>query len=832
MKNYIGIDLGTTNSVICSYDCESTRVWKSPEQNDVTPSAIYLDRRGNKYIGKRAYDNAPYSPNNAAILFKRSMGTSTPIQFRDIGLTMTPEECSAEVLRVLVGYLPEELRTDRIQGTVITVPAAFNQMQKNATMHAAEIAGIGEVALMQEPVAAVMSVMNERKADGVFVIFDLGGGTLDIALAESISGAVNLLSHGGIAMCGGRDFDRLLVDSVVKPWLLEKFDLPLDLTVNQKYTSLMRLSAWSVERAKIELSSKDESIISLSETEVRIRDESDREIYLDIPVDRSTLNNLIDDRVNDAINAVREVLSKAGLQQHDVERLVFVGGPTNYKPLTEKVSRELGIAASSEVNPMTAVARGAALFAEAIEWNSVSRNRKSSRGVMNLAGSIDLKFAYTSRTPAKRAKIVAQLNEEPEESGSEFQIDSLSTGWSSGRISLQHGAVVDAPLSVQGENEFKVRVFKANGESIEFDDDIIRITRTAATVDAIPASHSVGVEVLDRLGAPSSLEWLVRSGDQLPKTGIRNFKSSEALKAGSSSGSINFNVWEGESDVPSDNRYIGLMKITGNDFEYGVIPAGANLVCDFEMQDSGNIVLTITVPSIGGTFHSERNFYSRQEGQLDFSKEAELVVEKGEIELNRLEEMEKMLNDPKLHKARNCLNGFTAFNPNEMDSEQVQEAMENVHEARRILSQVRKENLIAIRVMELAEVVALFDLKIRQYARPNEERTFDNLVQTAQRSSERNDTDFESHLNELKNILSEILWRQDWFVIEQFQWLKSSKHRFADSAQFDELITSGNLALTNENIDQLRNVIGLLMNIATDIGDDLDLHQIANIVRG
>lgn len=175
---YVGIDLGTTNSAICSFDGEAIRLFKSPEQHDVTPSAIFIDRRGNKYVGSRAYNNAARNPDNAAVLFKRLMGTSTPVNLTAVNLTMTPEECSAEVLRTLFGYLPEEIRNSDETGTVITVPAAFNQMQKDATMAAADTAGLGRVALMQEPVAAVMSVMRQRKSDGVFVVYDLGGGTV------------------------------------------------------------------------------------------------------------------------------------------------------------------------------------------------------------------------------------------------------------------------------------------------------------------------------------------------------------------------------------------------------------------------------------------------------------------------------------------------------------------------------------------------------------------------------------------------------------------------------------------------------------------------------
>ncbi len=337
MNNHIGIDLGTTNSAICSYDGDLTRIWKSPEQNDVTPSVIYIDRRGNKYVGKRAYDSAPHSPDNAAMLFKRLMGTSTPIKLSAVGITMTPEECSSEILRVLFGYLPEELRNDPHVGTVITVPAAFNQMQKNATMQAAELAGIGRVALMQEPVAAVMSVMKARNADGIFVVYDLGGGTLDIALAESLGGRINLLAHGGIAMCGGRDFDRLIVDNVIKPWLFENFDLPEDLSTKPDYKSLLRLAAWASEQAKIELSAREEAIISLSETEARVRDQSNQDIYVDIAVARSTLDSLVEEKVGESIEAARETLAKAGLSPHDVERVVFIGGPTNYKPLRDMV---------------------------------------------------------------------------------------------------------------------------------------------------------------------------------------------------------------------------------------------------------------------------------------------------------------------------------------------------------------------------------------------------------------------------------------------------------------------------------------------------------------
>lgn len=835
MNHFVGIDLGTTNSAICSYDGQDTRIWKSPEQNDVTPSAIYIDRRGNKYVGKRAYDSAPHSPDSAATLFKRLVGTNTPVKLPAVNLTMSPEECSAEVLRTLFGYLPEDVRNDPDTGTVITVPAAFNQMQKNATMQAADHAGIGRVALMQEPVAAVMSVMNARKTDGTFVIFDLGGGTLDIALAESIGGRVNLLAHGGIAMCGGRDFDRLLVDNVVKPWLRDNFDLPGDFSSHPDFKGLMRLAVWAVERAKIELSSREDAVVSLSEMEARTRDQAGEEVYIDIPVSRVTLNELIDEKVEESVEAAREVLAKAGLSAHDVERLVFIGGPTNYKPLRDKVSFELGIPATAELNPMTAVAEGAALFAESIDWASESRGRKSNRAKLSSTDAAKVSFNYTSRTPDNRAKIIAQVDGEAAP-GAEFQIDNLDTGWTSGRLPLNDGATVDVALSRNGDNTFKVFVFELSGKSVRLEQEQITVTRTAATVDAIPASHYVGIEASDRMGGKKLVTWIVKAGDQLPKRGSVLFKAESSVKAGSSD-SLNFRLYEGDgdSDEPGDNRLIGQLKVTGADFEDGVIAAGAALECGYEMLDSGAIILEVSVPSIGGTFNSGRNFYSWQEDGFDFSTDAarQRVAEESERTLRRLDELSDFVQDPKLDLARRKLESAAHLEPAaDGDTERAQEAMEGVLDARKLLSRVRKSNLRTIRQIELRNVVDLFNGHLREYARPSEETAFDNLVRTAERSIENNGNDFEICLNELSGKNFEILWRQDWFVVEKFKYMSGAPHRFSNMRIFEELVKKGITCLEGDDIDSLREVVVRLSELQIEMASDADLLDVANIIRG
>lgn len=826
---YVGIDLGTTNSGICSFDGEKIQLYKSSEQHDVTPSAIFIDRRGNKYVGSRAYTNAARNPDNAATLFKRLMGTSTPVKLPAINLTMTPEECSAEVLRTLFGYLPEEIRGDGDTGTVITVPAAFNQMQKDSTMSAADMAGLGRVALMQEPVAAVMSVMRQRKNDGVFVVYDLGGGTLDIAIAESIAGRVNLLAHGGIAMCGGRDFDRILFDNVVKPWLLENFDLPEDLSANPQFKSLLRMATWATEKAKIELSQKEDAVVSLPETELGVRDQSGAEIYIDIAVDRKRYDDLIASKVEESIQSARETLEKAGLSPHDVERVVFVGGPTHYKPLRDKVAFELGIAPSTDVNPMTAVAEGAAVFAESIDWASQSRGRKSARGALSAGGALDLSFNYIARTPEPKAKIVAKLAHAP--AGIEFQIDSLDTGWSSGRVALRDGASIELSLTKPGDNTFKVFVFDSNGAPVALREDKIVIARTAASIDAIPASHSIGVEARDKVGGRLGLDYLVREGDQLPKKGKKTFKAGESLKAGSA-GSIKFKLWEGEiSDPLNDNRFIGMFEIKGSDFDDGVIAAGAELICEYEVLDSGNIQLEVSVPSISGSFKSGRNYYSSQEGKIDYTNQAKNIQEQSGHTLERLEEMASKVDDPRLEQAREKLEQAGAIESGETDPETAKQAMDNVQEAKRLLALTRKENLKDIRQLELDRTVDFFEKNVRQHARPTEATSFDNLVKTAQRAISNPSGDFESHLDDLRGRNFMILWRQDWFVIDRFKWLAQDTYLFADLREHAQLVAVGAEALKANDIDKLRAVVAHLDSIRIGSAGEDDMMAGANIVR-
>lgn len=838
MSNYIGIDLGTTNSVIYVYDgIETVLIKSTTTRNDVTPSVIYFDRLKRKQIGQGAYDIAPIHPKSCAKTFKRRMGEDHLIELSAVNLTVTPEECSVEILKALFLYLPEEIRKSSETGTVITIPAAFNQKARYATRQAAEMTGIDKVELMQEPVAAMMSFMRSHSADGIFLIYDLGGGTFDVAIAQSTGGKVNLLAHGGIEVCGGMDFDRLIVDNIILPQLNEKYDLPNDLDKNGDFERFPFMLAYSAEQAKKELSGSEESTISIPPIDKDFWDEylqdlKGKTIFEEILLRRDTFDKLIAERINDTINCARKTMEECGVNAHDIDRIVWVGGPTHYKPLRDKVSSELGINGEIEIskyNPMTAVAEGASLFAESIDWSSEDYKMKPTRGQTS-TDEIDLNFNFTARTPSDTSKIAVQI-EGQAPLGFEFQIDSLDTGWTSGRIPLKHGTTVDVNLTKPGKNTFKVIVYDAVGEPISIEQDEIVITKTAAIVEAIPSPSSISLVVHDRSIRKDVLVPLIEKGDPLPKVGSIPVKAGKTLTSGSSD-SLDFNLLEGEfkEDIYA-NKSIGVFKIKGEEIVDGVIPEGADLICNYEIKNSAEIKLSVEVPDIRDIFESSQtDFYSPDSGKINYSEIAPEVIEEGIAVRNRIIEIREVVDDPKLDQALQKLETVYSLDSDESDPDKVKEAEQCIEQAKEILEEVKRKNRKEICQVELNSELTFFNMYCRQHARPSEERAFDNLVMTAQRSIDDNDTDFENHLNELGSRIFEILWRQPWFIIERFKRLISTPQVFRDKSRFEELAMKGKQLLGSDLIRRYEDLTPK-EKYETAIIDDGTIEELREIVR-
>ena len=621
-----------------------------------------------------------------------------------------------------------------------------------------------------------------------------------------------LLPHGGIEMCGGRDIDRMIFNQIVVPWLRNNFTLPDDLLVSRKYKTFCRVAQWATERAKIELSAMDSSTIALSEGEARATDEDGNELYLDINISRKDVDAIIDNLISETVEATRETLAKAGLSSTDLERIVFVGGPTNYKPLRDRVAFELSLPADIDVNPMTAVAEGASIFAESIDWSTASHNRKAINKVTNTA--IDLSFKYTARTSSETAKIMCVLGKPL--AGYSIQITSLDTGWSSGSAVLKQNLIINLPLSQSGDNRFSVKVLDSVGHEVSIGSTELVITKTLATIGAIPASHSIGVEVVDKLGGVPVLEFLVNEGDSLPKKGSIIFKAGQTLRAGSND-TINIKLWEGDIQSPiTDNRFIGVMKIAGTDIDSGVIPTGADIECEYEMSDSGTIILEASIPCIGASF-SNHNFYSRQEGQLDID-DVDSIAEQGRSVLERIDSIAEKVDDPLLDNARKRAELAANLDSQEdCEPEDVQKANNELLEAKRIINKTRQNNLKTIRQMDLDDCIEFFDEVVRQYAKPAEENAFDNLARTAQRSIDLGDNDFDNILDNMRTKNTTILIRQDWFIVDCYQRATASTKNYLDISIMEQLGGGGHFNMAGAQIH-------------TDSGEGM--FDIANIVRG
>ena len=608
--------------------------------------------------------------------------------------------------------------------------------------------------------------------------------------------------------------------------MLDNFTLPEDFIVNRKYKTFCRVAQWAAEQAKIELSANGSSTIALSESEARTSDEDGNELYLDIDLSREMMDGLIGDLVEDTVKATRETLEKAGLSANDLERIVFVGGPTNYKPLRDRVCEELALPADIDVNPMTAVAEGASIFAESIDWSTANHSRKAANAVART--NVDIAFKYTARVSGDSARVMCMTEQQYD--GYTLIITSRDSGWSSGSIPLRNQAQTTLPLIKNGENTFDVKVLDNYGREVPIGVQRIVITKTLATIGAIPASHSIGVEMLDRLGGIPVYTILIHEGDSLPKRDTVTFRAGQTLKAGSNS-TINIKLWEGNIESPiTDNRFIGVLKIAGTDFSSGVIPTGADIECEYEMSDSGTITLDVSVPCIGASF-TNRNFYSRQEGQIDLN-DVDDIAEHGQQVLDRIERMEERLDDPQLEEARRKAENAATIDQKPLhDPEDVQKVNNDLLDAKKIMNQVRIKNLKTIRQMDLDSCRRFFDEVVRQYAKDNEAQSFDNLVRSAQRSIDRNDADFDNILENLKTKNTIILLRQDWFVVDWYKRATASGANYLDVNRFHDLKRLGDQAMANDDMDKLRQVLFELLSIKIDPDHSDSMFDVANIIR-
>ena len=347
MSKIIGIDLGTTNSCVSVLEGGEPKVIPNPEGNRTTPSVVAF-KNGEKQVGEVAKRQSVTNP-NTIISIKSKMGTSEKVTAE--GKEYTPQEVSAMILQYLKGYA-EEYLGEKVTKAVITVPAYFNDAQRQATKDAGKIAGLEVERIINEPTAAALAYgLDKQDVDQKILVFDLGGGTFDVSILELGDGVFEVLATAGDNKLGGDDFDQKIID-----FLVEEFRKENGVDLSKDKMAMQRLKD-AAEKAKKDLSGVTSTQISLP----FITAGADGPLHLEVSLSRAKFDDLTRDLVERTIVPTRQALSDAGLSASELDKVILVGGSTRIPAVVEAIKKATGHEPHKGVNPDEVVAMGAAV---------------------------------------------------------------------------------------------------------------------------------------------------------------------------------------------------------------------------------------------------------------------------------------------------------------------------------------------------------------------------------------------------------------------------------------------------------------------------------------
>ncbi|HJF30794.1 MAG TPA: molecular chaperone DnaK [Sporosarcina psychrophila] len=347
MSKIIGIDLGTTNSVVAIYEGGEPKVIPNPEGNRTTPSVVAF-KNGERQVGEVAKRQSITNP-NTIMSVKRHMGSDFKVKAEDT--EYTPQEVSAMILQYLKGYA-EEYLGEKVTKAVITVPAYFSDAQRQATQDAGKIAGLEVERIINEPTAAALAYgLDKTDDDETILVYDLGGGTFDVSILELGDGVFQVKSTAGDNKLGGDDFDEVIIDYLVQEF---KKDNGIDLSKDKMAMQRLKDAA---EKAKKDLSGVTTSQISLP----FITAGDAGPLHLEISLSRGKFDELTAHLVERSMVPTRQAMKDAGLAASDIDKVILVGGSTRIPAVQEAIKKETGKEPYKGVNPDEVVALGAAV---------------------------------------------------------------------------------------------------------------------------------------------------------------------------------------------------------------------------------------------------------------------------------------------------------------------------------------------------------------------------------------------------------------------------------------------------------------------------------------
>ncbi len=693
MRNKIdyGIDLGTTNSAIARMENGVPTIKKSDTLKDTFPSCIHFNKKKDIIVGDSAYnimknDNARALKNfeagksNTFIEFKRTMGTTHTYESTNMGRSYTSEELSSEILKTLKTVIKDE----NINSIVITVPAKFITPQNEATKEAAKLLGFKQIELLQEPVAAATAYgLGSKSKDGFWLVFDFGGGTFDAALIKAEEGILSVKDTDGDSWLGGKNLDEAIVDQIILPNLQQNFAIDSILEDASKKEILRNAVKFYAEDAKIQLSFKDTYNILSNLGDLPFEDENGEEPEIDVLVTQKDMDNALAPIFQRAIDITNLLLKRNNLKGSDLGALILVGGPTYSPILRRMLSEQITDKIDTSVDPMTVVAKGAALFASTISISDEVKEETRDKTKIQL----DINYEATTveidtmmNLKVIKEKMIGIL---PDKIYAD--IVRFDGSWSSGKkIIGEKACLVDIRLIEGRSNSFDINVYDGEGNLLESEPKQFSILQGIGGLDGMQVlPYNIGIakffhfENKDLFQPVKGLE----KNKRIPATGVVNgLKTRSEIRPGMPNDIIRIPIYQGDFDAegstPVLNNFVTEVIITGFHLP-GLLP-----------EDS-DVDITIKVD------RSQLMKFSAYFPILNYTEELEIEIKQNEAPTEELLTSEIS----KAKKAAKKINANEVTESLEKLDEQLDNEKGNADGKMKIMDGLRKE-LIKLEVAE------------------------------------------------------------------------------------------------------------------------------------
>ena len=601
LKIDYGIDLGTTNSTICRMENGEPAIFRTDTLRDVMPSCVSFTRKKSVKVGDSAYNDMkqdkrhvthgwrPQS-SNTYVEFKRTMGTDTVYHSNNMQRDYTSEELSSMVLQTLRSFVED----DTPRAVVITVPAKFTVNQKTATLEAARLAGFEHCQLLQEPVAAAIAYgMSSKKENGLWLVFDFGGGTFDAALLKAEDGIVQVVDTEGDNYLGGKNLDYAIVDNIIMPHLGARFALTNILSDPHKHEQLRDALKTYAEEAKIHLSHKQSEDI-LSNLGDLGEDDDGEEMEIDLTITQHQAFEVMRPIFQKAVDICLTLLKRNKLTGKQLDQIVLVGGPTRLPLIRQMLEQQVAHIGNTDIDPMTVVAKGAALYASTLDVPAelIANNEQAVDAVM-----IDIGYEPTTVELTEWVSLRA-----PEGTSLEVELSRGDGAWSSGRISVSsQGKVTTIQLEKARSNTFNVRAFDSKGNSVKCIPEQFVIQQGTKVGSAVLPYH-IGISVWSEQKRDGVFQPLIglEKNRPLPAVGVlRNRRTTNVLRPGVDTDIMTIPIYQADEYQKGVRSYlyewVADVVITGDDVPR-MVPEGSMVEVTTKVDLSEQMSLEIYLP--------------------------------------------------------------------------------------------------------------------------------------------------------------------------------------------------------------------------------------------